>query len=130
MNFERQWRQRRSTLKSGEAAYDAGMNDATPIKRSETEPFHLRQIDDDGLPFAVTAHLDVRGLTCPMPSLKSLERSRALGAGDVLEIVGDWPGSKFEVPFTITAKPGLEIVRIIESDVADDETWWIYVRRL
>ncbi len=106
------------------------MNDAAPLKRSESEPFHLRQLDDDGKPFAVSSHLDVRGLTCPMPSLKSLERSRDLAAGDVLEIVGDWPGSKFEVPFTITSKPGLEIVRIIESDVADDETWWIYVRRI
>ncbi|MEI6232507.1 MAG: sulfurtransferase TusA family protein [Planctomycetota bacterium] len=105
------------------------MNDATPLKKSEDEPFHLRQLDDDGNPFAVCRHLDVRGMTCPMPALKSLEISKSLVMGEVLEVVGDWPGSKFEVPFAITGKPGFEIVRIIESDIPDDETWWIYVRR-
>ena len=105
------------------------MIDATPLKKIEGEPFHLRQMDDEGQPFEVTLHLDVRGLTCPMPALKSLEISRSLPAGAVLEVVGDWPGSKFEVPFAITGKPGYEIVRIIESDIADDETWWIYVRK-
>lgn len=105
------------------------MDDATPLKKSEHEPFHLRQLDDDGQPFAVSMHLDVRGLTCPMPALKSLEISHTLPAGGVLEVVGDWPGSKFEVPFVITGKPGFEIVRIVESDLPDDETWWIYVRR-
>jgi TusA-related sulfurtransferase len=106
------------------------MNDATPLKKSDTEPFHVRQLDDDGLAFAVSTHLDVRGLTCPMPALKSLEMSQKLTAGEVLEVVGDWPGSKFEVPFAVTGKPGLEVVRIIESSIPDDETWWIYVRRL
>ena len=38
-------------------------------------------------------------------------------------------GSKFEVPFAVTGKAHLEVVRIIESDVPEDETWWIYVRR-
>ena len=106
------------------------MNDATPLKKTEGEPFHLRQLDDDGQPFPVSLHLDVRGLTCPMPALKSLEISRTLTAGEVLEVVGDWPGSKFEVPFAITGKLGYEIVRIIESEIVDDETWWIYVRRV
>ncbi len=105
------------------------MNEATPLKKSEGEPFHLRQLDDDGHPFDVAQHLDVRGLTCPMPALKSLEAGRALAVNNVLEVVGDWPGSKFEVPFAITGKPGFEILRIIESDIPDDETWWIYVKK-
>ena len=49
---------------------------------------------------------------------------------DLAEIVGDWPGSKFEVPFAVTGKPGLEVVRIIESQIPEDETWWIYVRKV
>jgi TusA-related sulfurtransferase len=105
------------------------MDDATPLKKTEGEPFYLRQIDDEGQPFQIALHLDVRGLTCPMPALKSLEISRSLEPGAVLEVVGDWPGSKFEVPYAITGKPGYEIVRIIESDIMDDETWWIYVRK-
>jgi TusA-related sulfurtransferase len=93
------------------------------------DPFHTQQTDDDGKTFAVTHRLDVRGLTCPMPALKSLEKGTALAAGDVLEVVGDWPGSKFEVPYAVAEKNGLEVVRIIESDIPDDETWWIYIRR-
>jgi len=91
-------------------------------------PFHAQQSDDDGNTFAVTQHLDVRGMTCPMPALKSLERSKALAPGEVLEVVGDWPGSKFEVPYAVAERDGLEVVRIIESGVPDDETWWIYIR--
>lgn len=92
-------------------------------------PFNDRQLDDDGNAFTVTQHLDVRGFTCPMPALKSLERSKAMGKGEVLEVVGDWPGSKFEVPFAVAERHGLEVVRIIESALPDDETWWIYIRR-
>ena len=92
-------------------------------------PFHSEQTDDDGKTFAITQHLDVRGMTCPMPALKSLERSKAMTPGEILEVVGDWPGSKFEVPYAVADRPGLEVVRIIESDSPDDETWWIYIRR-
>lgn len=91
--------------------------------------FHDRQTDDDGKEFAVTRHLDVRGLTCPMPALKTIEACVDLAQGGVLEIVGDWPGSKLEVPYAVTGRAGLEVVHIIESDKPDDETWWIYVRR-
>jgi TusA-related sulfurtransferase len=92
-------------------------------------PFHAEQTDDDGKLFAITQHLDVRGMTCPMPALKSLERSKAMSVGEILEVIGDWPGSKFEVPYAVADRPGLEVVRIIESDKPEDETWWIYIRR-
>jgi tRNA 2-thiouridine synthesizing protein A len=93
-------------------------------------PFHAQQNDDEGRPFQVDVHFDARGMTCPMPALKSLEFSQKLAPGQVLEVVGDWPGSKFEVPYAVADRPGLEVVRIIESQVTDDETWWIYVRRV
>ena len=99
------------------------MNDLGP------PPFHTEQTDEDGKVFAVTQHLDMRGYTCPMPALKSLERGKALASGEVLEVVGDWPGSKFEVPYAVAEKAGMEVVRIIESELPDDETWWIYIRK-
>jgi tRNA 2-thiouridine synthesizing protein A len=99
------------------------------IKVKPDEPFHRQQVDDDGKTFAVNFHLDTRGMTCPMPALKSLEKSKSMSAGEILEVVGDWPGSKFEVPYAVADKPGLEVVRIIESDIPDDEMWWIYIRR-
>lgn len=102
----------------------------TPVQKiADDSPFHLRQVDDTGAPFSITTHFDARGMTCPMPALKSLEFSAALKAGEVLEVVGDWPGSKFEVPYAVTGRAGLEVVRIVESSVPDDETWWIYIRR-
>jgi tRNA 2-thiouridine synthesizing protein A len=100
-----------------------------PVKLSDDGPFHKQQLDDDGKIFAVSHYLDVRGMTCPMPALKSLEKGKALKSGEVLEVVGDWPGSKFEVPYAVAEKDGLEVVRIIDSEIAEDETWWIYIRR-
>ncbi len=102
---------------------------AIPVKRDANGPFHVQQIDDDGNSFTVSQHLDVRGLTCPTPALKSLERGKALKSGEVLEVVGDWPGSKFEVPFAVAERHGMEVVRIIDSEIPDDETWWIYIRK-
>jgi len=92
-------------------------------------PFHTQQTDDEGQVFTVTHHLDVRGHTCPIPALRTIKECLALGPGHVLEVVGDWPGSKLEVPYAVTGQPGLEVLRIIESEQAGDETWWIYVRR-
>lgn len=99
------------------------------VVKKDDGPFHLQQLDDDGHSFSIAQHLDVRGLTCPMPALKCLEHSLRLVAGEILEVVGDWPGSKFEVPFAVTGKNELEVLRIIESDKTDDETWWVYVRK-
>ena len=93
-------------------------------------PFHTEQTDDNGATFAVHRNLDTRGMTCPMPALKSLAQCKELKVGEVLEIVGDWPGSLLEVPYAVTGKPDLEIVRIIEPASEQDETWWIYVRKV
>ncbi|MCY3022692.1 MAG: sulfurtransferase TusA family protein [Planctomycetota bacterium] len=91
--------------------------------------FHDRQVDDDGTEFIVTQHLDVRGLTCPMPALKTVEMCLSLASSKVLEVVGDWPGSKLEVPYAVTGQAGLEVVRIVESDKPGDDTWWMYIRK-
>ena len=42
--------------------------------------------------------LDTRGLTCPMPLLKTKKTLKGLVAGDVLEIWGTDPGSKNDIP--------------------------------
>jgi TusA-related sulfurtransferase len=61
--------------------------------------------------------------------MRSLESARTLAVGEVLEVIGDWPGSKLEVPYAVTGLAGMEVVRIIESDAPGDDTWWIYIRR-
>lgn len=82
--------------------------------------------DDAGQVYRVDAHLDVRGLICPAPALESLKATAALCPGQVLEIVGDWLESKFEIPAAIL-RPGFSILAILEDDESD--LWKIYVRR-
>jgi TusA-related sulfurtransferase len=92
-------------------------------------PFHASETDDDGKTFEVQRHLDTRGMTCPMPALKTLAQCKEMKLAEILEVVGDWPGSLLEVPFAVTGKPDLEIVRIVEPKDESEETWWIYVRK-
>ena len=42
--------------------------------------------------------LDARGLTCPMPLLRTKKTLKTVPAGEVLEIWGTDPGSKNDIP--------------------------------
>ncbi|WP_022665023.1 sulfurtransferase TusA family protein [Desulfospira joergensenii] len=42
--------------------------------------------------------LDTRGLACPMPLLKTKKTLKGMDSGQVLEILGDDPGSKNDIP--------------------------------
>jgi len=42
--------------------------------------------------------LDARGLTCPMPLLKTKKELKGVPEGEVLEIWGTDPGSKNDIP--------------------------------
>lgn len=42
--------------------------------------------------------LDVKGLTCPMPLLKTKKTLKGMKAGQVLEVLGTDPGSKNDIP--------------------------------
>ena len=46
--------------------------------------------------------LDARGLTCPMPLLRTKKTLKAVPGGEVLEIWGTDPGSKNDIPPTTT----------------------------
>ena len=46
-------------------------------------------------PFSV---LDARGLTCPMPLLKTKKELKGVPTGEILEIWGTDPGSKNDIP--------------------------------
>jgi TusA-related sulfurtransferase len=83
-------------------------------------------IDDEGKTHTVHEYLDVRGLVCPAPALESLEATAALKPGQVIEIMGDWLESKFEVPCAVL-RPGFVILAIHEDDGSD--LWKIYVKR-
>ena len=42
--------------------------------------------------------LDTRGLTCPMPLLKTKKILKGMKSGEILEILGSDPGSKNDIP--------------------------------
>jgi tRNA 2-thiouridine synthesizing protein A len=42
--------------------------------------------------------LDARGLSCPMPLLKTKKSLKNLKAGQILEVLGTDPGSKNDIP--------------------------------
>lgn len=42
--------------------------------------------------------LDTRGLACPMPLLKTKKTLKGMQASQVLEVLGDDPGSKNDIP--------------------------------
>ena len=53
--------------------------------------------------------LDARGLSCPMPVLKSKKALKALEIGQVLEILSTDPGSMADIP-AWTMSTGQELV--------------------
>ena len=42
--------------------------------------------------------LDVRGISCPMPTLKTAKAMKSLEVGQILEVWGTDPGTKKDMP--------------------------------
>ncbi len=54
------------------------------------------KVDDAGLePVSV---LDTKGLSCPMPLLRTKKEMGKLGSGDILQVDGTDPGSRNDLP--------------------------------
>ena len=45
-----------------------------------------------------THTLDARGLLCPLPVIRTQDRLKRLGEGDVLEVVATDPGTLHDIP--------------------------------
>ncbi len=50
----------------------------------------------DGLSVART--LDAKGLSCPMPLLRTKKEIEKINAGEILEVLGTDPGSRNDIP--------------------------------
>jgi len=44
------------------------------------------------------ATLDVRGISCPMPTLKTAKAMKNMAPGQILEVLGTDPGTKKDMP--------------------------------
>ncbi len=59
--------------------------------------------------------LDARGLSCPMPMLKTKKTLKGMKTGQVLEVWSTDPGSKNDIP-DFCKKQGNELIDIIDED--------------
>ncbi len=58
--------------------------------------------------------LDCKGLSCPMPMLKTKKALQKLQSGQILEVLGTDPGSKNDIP-NMCKKEGHEFLGMIDE---------------
>ena len=90
--------------------------------------FHAEQRDENGASFAISDHLDIRGMNCSKAASLALATSLKLPVDGVLEVVGDRMCAKMEVPGAICKKSILSVFHIVEEGDAEDSLWWMYIR--
>lgn len=68
--------------------------------------------------------IDVTGETCPVPLVEARKALKKASHGDVIEITGNHPASKKEIPMAVEAL-GLELVDVKEKN----GIWTIKIRK-
>lgn len=68
--------------------------------------------------------VDCKGETCPVPLVETRKALRKAAPGDIVEVVGNHPSSKKEIPMAVKAL-GLELVELAE----EGDTWRIRIRK-
>ena len=74
--------------------------------------------------FEIDRTLDARGLSCPMPSVKTALALEEMGVGEVIEVLTDDPVSKKDLPVWAEAT-GNKLLGIKE----EEKTIRIYLRK-
>ena len=59
--------------------------------------------------------LDVRGKSCPMPTLKTAKAMKGMEPGQIIEVLGTDPGTKKDMP-RLAEKSGNEWLGSIDTD--------------
>ncbi|MFC3477922.1 sulfurtransferase TusA family protein [Halobacterium litoreum] len=75
--------------------------------------------------YEITETLDVKGLNCPMPVVKTKQAADGLGSGDVLEVVATDPGSMSDLGGWADSTDGVELLDQQEGD----DVYKHYVRK-
>ena len=68
--------------------------------------------------------VDCIGQNCPVPLVETRKALRKAAPGDIVEVVGDHPSSRKEIPMAVEAL-GLELLDVRE----EGDTWWIRIRK-
>ncbi len=59
--------------------------------------------------------VDVIGETCPVPLVETRKALRRVNQGDIIEVIGDHPASKDEIPMAIK-ELGLKLLSVEDTD--------------
>lgn len=70
-----------------------------------------------------TITVDCVGETCPVPLVETRKAIRKASSGDIIEITGDHPASKQEIPMAVK-ELGLKLIEIDEHN----HTWTIKIK--
>ena len=76
--------------------------------------------------YDVTTTLDVKGESCPMPVVKTRQRTDDLALGDVLEVVATDSGSVSDIAGWANSTDGVEL---LDQDEGED-LYTHYVRKV
>jgi len=68
--------------------------------------------------------VDCRGETCPVPLVETRKALRKAKEGDIVEVIGNHPPSKKEIPMAVRSL-GLELIDVQE----EGEVWKIRIRK-
>jgi TusA-related sulfurtransferase len=79
--------------------------------------------------FDVTETLDVTGLNCPMPIVKTKQAIDDVQAGGVLEVTATDPGSMSDVDGWASSTDGVELLDQRETEADGRTVYKHYVRR-
>lgn len=79
--------------------------------------------------FEITETLDVKGLGCPMPVVKTRQAIDDLAAGEVLEVLATDSGSVSDLAGWANATDGVELLAQDEDDADGERVFKHYVRR-
>ena len=76
-----------------------------------------------------TATLDVKGLSCPMPVVKTKQRIDSLEDGDVLEVLATDKGSMTDIKGWADTTGGVELLEQAEFDDGGETVYQHFVRK-
>lgn len=79
--------------------------------------------------FEVNETLDVQGLSCPMPVVKTKQATDDLAAGQVLEVLATDSGSMSDIQGWASSTDGVELLDQQESTDGGETVYRHYVRR-
>ncbi|WP_458207816.1 sulfurtransferase TusA family protein [Haladaptatus sp. NG-SE-30] len=80
--------------------------------------------------YEITETLDVKGLNCPLPVVKTKQAIDALDADAVLEVQATDPGSMPDIEGWANATDGVELVDQFEDEDGDETVYKHHVRKV